>query len=291
MKQEYFHIVAILVVMVWGMTFISTKILIGHGLSPQDIFFFRFLLAYIGIWVVSPRQFFAQTLKDELYLFGAGISGGSLFFFLQNMALEITQVSNVSFIICTSPLLTMILTVIFFRVEKITKGFIYGLLGVGLVVFNGGIILKISPLGDLLSLLASLLWDFYSIITQQVSSKYSPLFIIRKIFFYGIITILPTFLLRPIKLELSVLLDSAVLTNLLFLGIIASLVCYLLWNIVLRQLGTIRASNYLYLNPLATMVGAMCFLHERITPFALVGIRLVLLGVYKETNSSVKGKK
>lgn len=166
MKQEYYHIVAILVVMVWGMTFISTKILIGHGLSPQDIFFFRFLLAYIGIWVVSPRQFFAQTLKDELYLFGAGISGGSLFFFLQNMALEITQVSNVSFIICTSPLLTMILTVIFFRVEKITKGFIYGLLGVGLVVFNGGIILKISPLGDLLSLLASLLWDFYSIIIQ-----------------------------------------------------------------------------------------------------------------------------
>lgn len=71
-----------------------------------------------------------------------------------------------------------------------------------------------------------------------------------------------------------------------FLGVIASSACYLLWNIVVKQLGTIQASNYLYLNPLATTVGATIFLHEEVTPVAIGGIVLVLSGVYLATRNS-----
>lgn len=48
MKHIFYHLTAVMVVVVWGMTFISTKVLIVHGLSPQEIFLFRFLLAYKG---------------------------------------------------------------------------------------------------------------------------------------------------------------------------------------------------------------------------------------------------
>ena len=106
MKHIFYHLTAVMVVVVWGMTFISTKVLIVHGLSPQEIFLFRFLLAYAAVCPISFHRFFARNLKDELYLVGGGVLGGSLFFFLQNIALGLTQASNVSFIICMAPLLT-----------------------------------------------------------------------------------------------------------------------------------------------------------------------------------------
>ncbi len=239
MKHIFYHLTAIMVVAVWGMTFISTKVLIVHGLSPQEIFFFRFLLAYIVVCPISSHCLFARNLKDELCLMGGGVLGGSLFFFLQNMALGLTQASNVSFIICTAPLLTAVLTVSV-RMEKVSRGFICGsvvaLLGVGLLIFNGTFILRISLLGDLLTFLASLSWAFYSLVIQDLIRKYSPAFITRKIFFYGIITILPTLLFLPSLAEPAVLLDSEVWSNLLFLGVIASSACYLLWNIVLGHI-------------------------------------------------------
>ena len=282
MKHIFYHLTAVMVVVVWGMSFISTKVLIVHGLSAQEIFLFRFLLAYAAVCPISFHRFFARNLKDELYLVGGGVLGGSLFFFLQNIALGLTQASNVSFIICMAPLLTAVLTVLSVRTEKVSRGFIYGsiiaLLGVGLLIFNGSFILRISPLGDS--------WAFYSLVIRSLTRKYSPAFITRKIFFYGIITILPTFLFLPSLTNPAVLLDNEVWSNLLFLGVIASSACYLLWNIVVKQLGTIQASNYLYLNPLATTVGATIFLHEEVTPVAVVGIVLILSGVYLATKNS-----
>ncbi len=246
------------------------------------IFFFRFLLAYIAMCPISSHRLFACNPKDELCLMGSGVLGGSLFFFLQNMVLGLTQASNVFFIICIALLFTVVLTILTVRTEKVAKGFIYGfiiaLLGVGVLIFNGSFILRISPLGDLLTFLASLSWAFYSLVIRSLTRKYSPAFITRKIFFYGIITILPTFLFLPSLTDPAVLLDSEVWSNLLFLGVIASSACYLLWNIVVKQLGTIQVSNYLYLNPLATTIGATVFLHEEATPVAMGGIALILWG-------------
>ena len=149
LTHGYYHLIAILTVAIWGLTFIATKVLINHGLTPQEIFFYRFLIAYIGIWAISPKHLFADNLKDELWLVAGGVFGGSLYFFTENTALGITQASNVAFIICTAPLLTTILSLLFYKSEKATKGLIYGsllaLIGVGLVVFNGSVVLKLSP--------------------------------------------------------------------------------------------------------------------------------------------------
>ena len=126
LTHGYYHLIAILTVAIWGLTFIATKVLINHGLTPQEIFFYRFLIAYIGIWAISPKHLFADNLKDELWLVAGGVFGGSLYFFTENTALGITQASNVAFIICTAPLLTTILSLLFYKSEKATKGLIYG---------------------------------------------------------------------------------------------------------------------------------------------------------------------
>lgn len=176
MKNYIYHIVAVLTVGIWGLTFISTKVLIGHSLSPQEIFLLRFLIAYLGIWFISPRKLFADNWKDESWLFLGGIAGGSFYFFTENTALEITLATNVAFIVCTAPLLTTILSLWIYKKEKVTRGLMAGsllaLVGVALVVYNGSFVLKISPLGDFLTLLAAFSWAFYSLIMRKMSNRY-----------------------------------------------------------------------------------------------------------------------
>lgn len=283
-KNYIYHIIAILVVGIWGLTFISTKVLIGYGLSPQEIFLLRFLMAYLGIWFISLRKLFADNWKDELWLLWGGVTGGSFYFFTENTALEITLATNVAFIVCTAPLLTTILSLLIYKKEKATAGLVGGsllaLAGVALVVYNGHFILKISPLGDFLTLLAAFSWAFYSLIMKKMSGRYRTTFITRKIFFYGILTILPAFILHPWQFSLSGLWQPAVWMNLLFLGVLASLVCFVVWNIILKQLGTVRASNYIYLNPLFTLIGSAVLLDEQFTVMSLMGAMLILGGVY-----------
>lgn len=279
-----YHVIAILIVCIWGVTFISTKVLITCGLSPQEIFFLRFLIAYIGIWFISPRTLWTNHWKDELWLLAGGVTGGSFYFLTENTALGITLATNVSFIVCTAPLLTTLLSLVIYRKERATRQLIGGslvaLVGVALVVYNGSFVLKISPLGDFLTLLAAFSWAFYSLIMKKMTMRYPILFVTRKIFFYGVLTILPAFIMNPWQFPLDGFLRTEVVFNLLFLSVIASLVCYAVWNMVLVRLGTLRASNYIYLNPVSTSIGSALLLGEPITVVSIVGAALILSGVY-----------
>src|SRR5574344_1275364 len=100
------HIIAIATVLCWGGTFINTKVLLLGGLQPQEIFVIRFFLAYISIWFISPHKLMCNNWKDEALMILLGISGGSMYFLSENMAVGITYVNNVAFIVCTAPLIT-----------------------------------------------------------------------------------------------------------------------------------------------------------------------------------------
>lgn len=283
-KNYWYHFLAILTVIIWGTTFVSTKILIGHGLTPVEILLYRFLLAYIGIWFISPRKLLARNWPDELLFVGAGLCGGSLYFLAENTALGITLASNVSLIICTAPILTAFLSRLSNRNEHLKTHLIYGsllaLAGVSLVVFNGSFILQINPAGDLLTLLAAFMWALYGLILKRMNSRYPTLFITRKVFFYGIVTLLPVLCFVPGISQMDILLHPIVISNLLFLGIIASLLCYIMWNTAVKELGVVQTTNYIYVVPLVTLLTSALVINETITAIALLGSLLILSGVY-----------
>jgi drug/metabolite transporter (DMT)-like permease len=282
-KKNRYHVIAFVIILVWGVTFISTKTLLFKGLTPEDLFFYRFLIAYIGLWFFGKSRLFAHTLKDEIYFLLLGITGGSIYFLTENYALQYTMASNVALLVCTAPLFTAILTHCFTDSEKITRRLIQGIvvafIGVGLVIFNGRFILKLNPVGDWLSIAASICWAVYTLFLKKVSDRYSALFITRKVFFYGLLTILPFFLHKPLTTDWQILGESVVFANLLFLGIVASLFCYFFWNIVVQKLGAIPATNYIYMVPVVTLIASALFLGEEITVFAIIGAMLTILGL------------
>ena len=284
MKTIKYHFIALLVIIVWGTTFVATKMLLSNGLPPGDIFMYRFLLAYAGIWFFGPRRLFAGSFKDEFLLMLAGITGGSLYYLAGNTALEITQASNVALLACTSPLLTVFFSRLWcknegLRYRYLLQGSFIAFIGVVLVIGNGRFILRLNPLGDMLSLLAAFSWAFYIIILRHLGGSYSMLFITRKVFFYGLLSVLPMLAFRPLQWDARTMMQPIVWGNLLYLGLMASLICYFLWNTVVKRIGAVRASNYVYLSPVVTLAASAMVLRETITLAALAGALLILTGV------------
>ena len=263
----HWHLLAAAIVGIWGATFVNTKVLFNSGLTPLEIFVLRFISAYVCIWFISPRKLFSKTWRDELIMVLLGITGGSVFFLAENYAVGLTYVNNVSFIVCTAPLMTVIL------------GSVIALLGVAIVIFNGSLVLHLNPWGDLLALLASVCWAVYSLLMKRISHQYSAVFITRKIFFYGLLTVLPAFLFDPRTATSAMLFTPKVVLNLLFLGLIASFLCFVLWTLVIAKIGAMTSSNYLYLNPISTVVISAFVLDEPMTAIAYVGSALILAGV------------
>lgn len=282
-QKLLWHLLAVGVVAVWGTTFVNTKILYNSGLTPSEIFFLRFLIAYVAIWFISPRKLFANSWRDEGTMLLLGITGGSLFFVAENSAVALTYVNNVSFITSTSPLVTVILGIVFVKSIKATWTLIVGsliaLVGVGLVIFNGSFILHLNPWGDLLALLTAVCWAVYTLLMKSVSERYSAVFITRKLFFYGLLTVLPMFLIDPWTVSLATLLTPKIAFNLLLLGLVASFLCFALWTVVIERLGVMTASNYQYLNPITTVVASAIWLSEPMTAIAYIGSALILIGV------------
>jgi drug/metabolite transporter (DMT)-like permease len=278
------HVAAIVTIAIWGTTFVSTKVLIQNGLSPAEIFTYRFLAAYIAIWFFAPRKLWADSWRDELKMAAVGFTGGSLYFITENTALETTLASNVSLLVCTAPIWTALLSHVFYPREglgsRLWIGTLVAMAGAALVVFNGSFVLELSPVGDALSIAAALSWAAYSVLMRGLSQRYSTLFITRKVFFWGLVTLVPFLLLPGTGYHPEALLRPDVWGNLLFLGLVASLVCFAVWNRVIREIGMVASSNYIYLNPVFTMAAAALILGERITWIAVGGLVLIAAGLW-----------
>ncbi|MBE6310059.1 MAG: DMT family transporter [Bacteroidales bacterium] len=281
-----YHILAIITIFVWGTTFASTKVLLNHNLTPAEIMCYRFGIAYVLSWFFS-RKILAQSFADEFFLAIAGFMGGTIYFLAENTALQYTITSNVALIVCSTPVLTALLAIICIKSERITArltaGSLIALAGMALVVLNGKI-LKFNPIGDTLAFIAALSWAVYSVVLRRFDGRYSMWFVTRKIFFYGLITMMPVILLDGEPLHLESFSHTQVSLNILFLGIIASMLCFYSWNLVLEKLGTIRASNYLYSQPVVSLVCSVAILHEPLTIIAVVGTVFILFGIYVAQN-------
>lgn len=286
-----YHLVAFATVAIWGCTFVSTKVLMLNGLSPAQIFTLRFLIAYVMMLAVYHSRLWADSWRDELKMMLLGISGGSLYFLSENEAMNFTSTTNTSLIVCSCPLFaTLLVRLVYRSTTRISMmqlgGSLLAFAGMVIVVLNGRFVLHLSPLGDALAFTACLSWSVYSLLMKWVSAKYGAAFITRKVFFYGVLTILPYYIFFPTLPTAAVLTKPVVVGNLAFLGCLASMICFLTWNWCISKLGAVKATNWVYFNPITTMIFASWVLDEKITPYFLAGATCILLGMFVADRST-----
>lgn len=277
------HLAALLTIMIWGTTFISTKVLLT-GFLPVEILFFRFVMGLLALLAVCPRRLKGTTARQELAFAAAGLCGVCLYYLLENIALTYTMASNVGVIISVAPFFTALLSHLFLhQEEKLRPGFFLGfavaMAGIILISFNGSS-LQFGPTGDLLALLAAFLWACYSILTKKISSYgYPTILTTRRIFFYGILFMVPTLFFFDFQWDLTRFANPVYLLNILFLGLGASALCFVTWNFAVKRLGAVRTSIYIYMVPVITLIASVLILHEPFTWMTGAGMFLTLAGL------------
>ncbi len=279
------HFAALVSIIMWGFSFVSTKVLLQNEMGPVEVFVYRFTMAYLMILAIKHSRFRSHSWRDEMLFVVCGMLACSLYFIAENYALENTTATNVSLLTSISPLFTAMLTGFFYVNERPSRGMYVGsaiaFVGVCCVIFNSATGLEFHPLGDILSLVAALCWAVYSLVLRRLATNYDAWTITRKTFFYGVITAIPFLLASPELCNPMVLItNDEVIFNLLFLAVGASLIGFGLWSVATRELGAITANNYMYFQSVITMVGALFILSEPITIVGIVGCVLIIGGLY-----------
>lgn len=278
------HLAALMTIIIWGTTFISTKVLLTD-FQPVEILFFRFILGLLALFIACPRRLKSTSGRQELSFAAAGLCGICLYYLLENIALTYTMASNVGVIISVAPFFTVILSRLFLKQEgKLGAGFFMGFIiamaGIALISFNGSA-LQLNPLGDLLALLAAFIWACYSILTRKIGDYgYPTILTTRRIFFYGILFMIPALFIFDFRLEFARFANPTYLLNLLFLGLGASALCFVTWNFAVKLLGAVKTSIYIYLVPVVTVVTSVLILREPFTWMTGAGTALTLVGLF-----------
>ncbi len=280
------HLVALGTVFMWGLTFISTKVLLTDY-TPLEVLFFRFVLGYITLVIFYPKALPIKSFKEEKLFMAAGFSGVTLYFLMENIAINYTLASNVGIIVAIAPFCTAILAQVLLRGyarETLNwtffLGFVVAMCGIGLIVFNGAVHLQLNPLGDILAAGAALTWAFYSIFMRMIGElRYSMAVCTRRVFFYGVLFMLPVVAWQGVHFDMATFLKPINAANFFFLAVICSSVCFATWSWSVKVLGAVKASAYIYLVPVVAVGFSALILDENITKLAMIGTALTLTGL------------
>lgn len=293
-KTAIGHGMALITTLIWGTTFISTKVLL-RSFAPVEILFLRFLMGYLALWLISPRIMRLNSRRQEFYFAAAGLSGVTLYFLFENIALTYTLASNVGIIISVAPFFTALLNYFFLGGGKpgarFFIGFASAMAGICLISFNGGGSLELNPRGDLLAVLAAMVWAVYSTLTKKIGEfGYQTIPMTRRIFCYGLVFMIPALFGLDFHPQLGLMADPKNFLNILFLGLGASAACFVTWNMAVGILGSVKTSVYIYLVPVVTVVTSALVLKEQITAMVAVGMILTIAGLFLSESGHKKTK-
>ena len=279
------HLCAFLTIFIWGTTFISTKILLTD-MTPLQILFTRFVIGYLTLWIMYPHRCTLEDKKLERWFAGAGLCGITLYYLLENIALLYTQTTNVGVIISIAPFFTAFLSSKIMKESSKVRffyiGFALAMLGILLISIPDNADVSFHPYGDVLALLAALVWSIYSLLCRKLSTFHmTTIGITRRTFFYGLLFMIPIILTQD-TFHVSQIWHGGwpVIGNLLFLGFGASALCFVTWNKAVSILGSIQTSVYIYLVPVITALTSFLILQESISMKKLIGIIFTICGLF-----------
>lgn len=286
------HAAAFFTVFIWGTTFISTKVLL-RDFQPVEILFFRFVMGFLALCLADPHRMKGTTRGQECLFAAAGLCGITLYYLLENVALTFTLASNAGVIISTAPFFTALLAMAGNKKEErpgwnFFLGFLVSIAGIGLIGFNGAR-LRLNPAGDLLVVGAAFVWACYSLLMKEIGAfGYPVIRVTRRVFFYGLLFMVPALFLFHFRLDLSRFREPLNVFNMLYLGLGASAACFVTWNYAVKVLGAVKSVIYIYLNPVVTVFASALILREPVTMLSAAGTLLTLAGLIL---SEWKGKK
>lgn len=287
LKSPYFAL--IIVSLIWGSNFIVAKQLVAT-ISPYTLTTGRFTIAFI---ILLPIYLYNQKkqphpkikLKTWALLFFIGLTGTFAFNTMLYIGLKHTSPVNATLINAFNPTATILLTILVFRDRLHSRqlmGLLCSFIGVAWIAIQGQLVnltnMAFNP-GDLIILLATLVWAAYSVGVKMAVTVLSPLVVTTLSIGIGILLLLPTTFIELTYHPAEILTWQTIL-SLVYLGVFPSVIGFWLWGRGIALVGTAKAAMFYNLIPFFTALMSYIFISEIPRAYHIFGGALILLGVY-----------
>ncbi len=278
---------ALFAVVVWGASFIATKIAVGQ-ISPVSVVWIRFAIGIpiLFVAVIMRKQFAFPKGNEWLYFTLLGFLGISFHQWLQSNGLQTAQATTTAWIVATSPAFIAVLGWLVLK-EKLkliqTAGIVLAMLGV-LVVVSKGNFANISlgnfgTVGDFLILISSVNWAVFSILSRHGLKTHPSTRLTFWVMTIGWLITSVAFFAGKNYTEIT-LLDSRGWWALIFLGLFTTGLAYIAWFDALAQLPAAQTGAFLFIEPPSSMIVAAIVLKEQVTLPAILGGAVILFGIW-----------
>lgn len=280
-NKKVHHVLAIFLMVIWGLSYLSIKVVVSE-IEPTLLAFYRFLIASIILYILMKLKYPEEKVmkEDRVKMVLGGFFGVAVYFFFENYAVAFTSASNVSILISSIPIFTLLSQRIIFK-EKLTT---FKTLGATLSVI--GIIIVVSTkdkvnifssgtLGDLMALGAAISWVIYNIVTSKFKGEYKSITISTYQTIFGTIFLSPALLISRPTIP-----SSLAIMNILYLSIACSVIGYIVYIFCLKKLGATVITTYINLQPIISLAAAALILKESITFIQMVGSIIIIVGVF-----------
>jgi drug/metabolite transporter (DMT)-like permease len=275
----------LLMILIWGANFSIVKVALRD--FPEVAFNAARLsvatLVYLSVILATPMRAQLRTLtrRDWIELLFLGSIGTFLYQFCFVSAVKRTSVGNGSLIIGISPIVIALMSAVVGH-ERIRPvrwlGIAVAMLGLYLVVGHGVDLTGQTWRGDLLMIGGVICWSTYSVASQGILKRHSPLLVIALTFSLG--ATLYVLVLTPILVGVDWRAISRFSWLLMLTSALLALnLSYWIWYTGLKRLGGSRTSVYSYLTPVVAMIVAAIWLHEPVSSNQITGAGAIFAGL------------
>ncbi len=281
------YLEALFAVIVWGASFIATKIAVGQ-ISPIAVVWLRFAMGIpiLFVAVVMRKQFAFPKGSEWLYFTLLGFLGISFHQWLQSNGLQTAQATTTAWIVSTSPAFIAVLGWMILK-EKLnltqSLGIALAMVGVLAVVSKGDIstiaVGSFGTYGDFLILISAVNWAVFSILSRRGLKSHPSTRMTFWVMTIGWLITSAAFLTSRSYTEIPQL-DSRGWMAMIFLGIFTTGLAYIAWFDALAQLPAAQTGAFLFIEPLTSMVVASVILNEQVTPISIIGGAVILVGIW-----------
>jgi len=283
MKQRVYTLVLLLTMLIWAGSFVFIKICLQE-VKPYNLAFYRFAIAspIIIIAVKLRNRLQIVKIEDIPLIIVLAITGVTLLYAVQFVALTYTTATNSSILINTSVIFIALMSL--FLGEEFTKlkafGVCLSFIGVIFVVSKGKLEFFGSKtfVGDVLMIFDGFLWAVYTVLGKGMLEKYNPESLTAYAFAIGSMLLFPLAIYEGLANPLY--LSTTTWISLLYLAVLCSVFAYLVWYSALTVMDATKVSVFIYVIPFFTAVMAYLVLGEDIGIFTVLGGILTILGIY-----------
>lgn len=284
MQQFRLYGAVIAAMLIWSFSFIWTRMAI-LSFPPVTLITLRLVFAALLLFLFSYFTGKFQKIKkhDLKWFLLLAFFEPYMYYMGETYGLTMVDATTTSVIISTIPLFAPILAFLFLK-ERISianmTGILISLSGVFMVVYQPQDGFSANPFGIILLFLAIFSAICYTTVLRKISTEYNILNVIFYQSLFGLIFFLPTFLIVDLDKINSIHLSFNSISAFLMLVIFASVIAFVLFAWVVRQIGVARTNVFVNLIPVFTAVFSFMLLNEQLRFFQWTGIAVVVGGLF-----------